>query len=245
MCWLPGSPGLWTLGALAALLFPGLPGLVRGRRRAMNLARCALAVTFLAHEAAVVVDAVARVVVRMAFTHKHLLQWTSAAHTDFGLGARASPWQLRREMAASPLLSLTVALLVASTRPSALPIAAPLLLLWLVAPEVARWVSRPVSAQEGSLRSDQRRHLRLLALRTWRFFDAYVGPRDQWLPIDNSQEEPHPQQAHRTSPTNIGMMLLSTLAAYDLGYLGPSELSLRLRNAFESIKNLVHYQGIF
>ncbi len=243
LCWLPGSPVLWTLGGLVALLFPALPGLVRGRRRGMNLARCALAVTFLAHEAAVVTDAVTRAIVRMAFTHANLLQWTSAAHTDFGLGARASPWRLRREMAASPLLAVAVAALVVSTRPSALPVAAPLLLVWLLAPEIARWVSRPAATQEHSLRSDQRRHLRLLARRTWRFFDAFVGPRDQWLPIDNSQEEPHPQQAHRTSPTNIGMMLLSTLAAYDLGYLGPSELSLRLKNAFESIKSLVHYQG--
>jgi hypothetical protein len=39
------------------------------------------------------------------------------------------------------------------------------------------------------------------------------------------------------------MTLLSTLAAYDLGYLGPSELSLRVRNAFGSIKRLAHYQG--
>ncbi|MDP9002180.1 MAG: cellobiose phosphorylase, partial [Myxococcota bacterium] len=69
------------------------------------------------------------------------------------------------------------------------------------------------------------------------------GPNDQWLPIDNYQEPPNEQTAHRTSPTNIGMMLLSTLSAYDLGYFGPTELSLRLRHAFESIARLEHYQG--
>ncbi len=102
--------------------------------------------------------------------------------------------------------------------------------------------ARDVRASEP-LRADERRRLRLLARRTWRFFDLFVGPNDQWLPIDNYQEEPREQTAHRTSPTNIGLMLLSTLSAYDFGYLGPSELSLRVRRAFESIKRLAHYQG--
>ena len=38
-------------------------------------------------------------------------------------------------------------------------------------------------------------------------------------------------------------MLLATMSAYDFGYIGPSELSLRLRRAFDSIKRLPHYQG--
>ena len=44
---------------------------------------------------------------------------------------------------------------------------------------------------------------------------------DGWLPPDNYQEDrrAQPQLARRTSPTNIGMSLLSTLAAHDLGYL--------------------------
>ncbi len=244
LTWLPGSPLLWTLGALTLLVFPSLPGLIQARRRrGMNLARSALAIVFLAHETAVVIDAVARVIVRMTITRKRLLQWTAAAHAAFGLGTRSSRWPLWREMMASPGLAVAVGALVAWTRPSALPVAAPLLLLWLFAPELARWVSAATDSRAEPLQSEDLRRLRLLARRTWRFFDGFVGPSDQWLPIDNTQEAPYPQQAHRTSPTNIGMMLLSTLAAYDLGYLGATELSLRLRNAFDSIKNLVHYQG--
>jgi cyclic beta-1,2-glucan synthetase len=146
-------------------------------------------------------------------------------------------------MIGSPLLAVATAALIAWARPSSLAAAAPVLALWLFAPEIAWWVSRPSKPREQSLEPEERHRLRLLARRTWRFFDILVGPNDQWLPIDNYQEEPREQTAHRTSPTNIGMMLLSTLAAYDLGYLGPSELSLRVRSAFESIKRLAHYQG--
>src|SRR5260370_42034183 len=77
----------------------------------------------------------------------------------------------------------------------------------------------------------------------WLFFETFVGPVDQWLPIDNYQEAPREQTAHRTSPTNIGMMLLSTLSAFDFGYIGPDELALRLRRAFDSIARMAHYQG--
>ena len=68
-------------------------------------------------------------------------------------------------------------------------------------------------------------------------------PNDQWLPIDNYQEPPHEQTAHRTSPTNIGLMLVATLSAYDFGYIGPLELSLRTRRAFDSVARLPHYRG--
>ncbi len=241
---LPGGPLAWTLGTLGVLVLPSVPAILHERRRrAINLGRAALAIVFLAHEAVVVLDAVIRVAVRLTITRKHLLQWTSAAHTAFGLGARSPRAVMWREMTASPVLAVGLAALIAWARPEALLVASPVLALWLVAPAIAGWLSEPVKAREEALRPDERRRLRLLARRTWRFFDLFVGPNDQWLPVDNYQEPPHEQTAHRTSPTNIGMMLLSTLAAYDLGYIGPSELSLRVRSAFESIKRLAHYQG--
>jgi cyclic beta-1,2-glucan synthetase len=242
--WLPGKPHAWTLGALAALAVPLLPVLSADRRRRVEgLSRYLLAIAFLAHEAALVVDAVVRVIVRLSLSRKHLLEWTSAEHTAFGIRSRSPRAVLWREMYASPLLAIAVAALVAWVRPSALVVAAPFLAAWLLAPEIARWVSRPPRVRRERLRAVDRRKLRRLARRTWLFFETFVGPGDQWLPVDNYQAEPNEQIAHRTSPTNIGMMLLSTLSAYDLGYLGPSELVLRLRSAFDTIAHLAHYQG--
>ena len=40
---------------------------------------------------------------------------------------------------------------------------------------------------------------------------------DNYLPPDNYQHEPRGVIAHRTSPTNIGLYLLSVLAAHDFG----------------------------
>ena len=62
--------------------------------------------------------------------------------------------------------------------------------------------------------------LRLAARRTWRFFETFVTAADHMLPPDNFQEEPKPVIAHRTSPTNLGLYLLSVIAARDFGWLG-------------------------
>jgi len=240
---LPTNPLVSTLVALGILLAPLAPAVAHRRRRRESLARCALAIVFLLHEATVVVDAIVRVLVRTTITRKHLLQWTSAANTNLRLSGRSLRMVFWREMFLSPLSAVAIAALVAWLRPTALLAAAPVLAAWLLAPEIARWVSEPPRPHDVPLGADDRKKFRLLARRTWLFFETFVGPLDQWLPIDNYQEAPQEQTARRTSPTNIGMMLLSTLSAYDLGYLGPSELSLRLRRAFDSIERLTHYQG--
>lgn len=240
---LPVSPLLVTLLALGALLAPLTPAFAVPRRRCEALARCALAIVFLLHEATVVVDAIARVLVRTTITRRHLLQWTSAANTALGLSSRRSRAALWLEMLWSPLFAVGIAALIAWLRPTALFCAGPVLVAWALAPEVARWLSKQRRVQSVPLAPADEIRLRLLARRTWHFFETFVGPADQWLPIDNYQEAPREQTAHRTSPTNIGLMLLSTLSAYDLGYIGPSELALRLRNSFDTIGRLTRYRG--
>ncbi len=242
--WLPGPAWAWTLGTLAVVFAPFVLSLGNVRRtRLETLGRYALSVVMLAHVAWTVLDAIVRVAVRTHVTRRNLLEWTSAAHAAFGAASRASRPLFWRSAIASPLLAIAIASLLARQRPASFGVAAPFLLAWFFAPELARWVSRTPRFETERITDAQRRRLRLLARRTWRFFDAFVGPEDQWLPIDNYQDEPHPQCAHRTSPTNIGMMLVSTLTAYDFGYVGASELSLRLRRTFDSMDRLERYRG--
>ena len=240
---LPLSPLLVTWVALGALLVPLLPAFAEPRRRREVSARCALAIVFVLHEATVVADAIVRVFVRTIITRKYLLQWTTAANSALAFSSRSSRAALWAEMYWSPLLAVAVAVLVAWLRPTALYSAGPVLLAWALAPEIARWISIPRSRRDAPIDAVEERRLRLLARRTWLFFETFVGPQDQWLPIDNYQESPREQTAHRTSPTNIGLMLLSTLSAFDLGYIGPSELALRLRRSFDSIGRLERYRG--
>ena len=83
-----------------------------------------------------------------------------------------------------------------------------------------------------------------MARKTWRFFDELVGPADHWLVPDNYQENRHELVAHRTSPTNIGLQLLSVLAAHDFGYLTRGGVLDRLEPTFATLLALQRFAGI-
>ena len=85
--------------------------------------------------------------------------------------------------------------------------------------------------------------LRRTARRTWHYFERFVGAQDHWLPPDNVQIAPELRIAHRTSPTNIGMGLLSTLAAHDLGYLGTGAFVDRIESTLATVEALERHEG--
>jgi hypothetical protein len=61
----------------------------------------------------------------------------------------------------------------------------------------------------------------------------------------NFQEDPKPVVAHRTSPTNIGLYLLSTVAARDFGWLGSLDMLARLEATLETMGRLERFRGHF
>jgi cyclic beta-1,2-glucan synthetase len=201
--WLPGSALVWTLLALSALAAPVVPSLVESRsQRANTLSRLGMALVFLVHESAVVVDAIVRVTFRLCVTRRRLLQWRSAARTAQGLGRGSPRTVLWREMWASPSSSVVIAGLVGWAQPTAIVVAAPLLVAWCLAPELARWVSRPAPPVEAPLQEEDRRIFRRLARRTWLFFETFVGPSDQWLPVDTRRIPPSRRRSAPRRPTS-------------------------------------------
>ncbi|PRH00501.1 DUF3131 domain-containing protein, partial [Burkholderia gladioli] len=89
------------------------------------------------------------------------------------------------------------------------------------------------------------RQLRLDARRTWRYFERFVTADDQMLPPDNFQEDPKPVIAHRTSPTNLGLYLLSIVSAREFGWLGTQDAVLRLEATLGTMERLARYRGHF
>jgi len=266
--WLPGSTLsklVWTLAGLLALAVPVFTGVVTtliqrlggaritnirslaGTVQSVRMAACRwlLALTFLPYETLIVLDAIASTLIRLTITRKRLLQWTTAAHTIRLFGKETKLGLLWKEMGLITLLALGLTLLVQHFNRAAFYVATPLLFMWMVSPYIVYWISRPVVHKRAPLSADQRQQLRRLARRTWLYFEQFVGPDDHWLPPDHFQESPRGLVAHRTSATNIGLLLLSTLAAYDLGYVGPLDLSLRLRATFEAMGRLERHRGHF
>ena len=118
-------------------------------------------------------------------------------------------------------------------------------LAWRRRRSLSGQAGRPRSRGVSTSRRATQRDLRLIARRTWRFFETFVTPADNMLPPDNFQEDPKPVVAHRTSPTNIGLYLLSAVAARDFGWAGTMETVERLEAAFDSMQKLPRFKGHF
>jgi cyclic beta-1,2-glucan synthetase len=258
---LPGPAALWTLFILLVLAFPvyahvttslllhprGIPWTshfwsVWGDVRT-NTAQVALSVTFLAHQAYLMADAITRTLYRKLVSHRHLLEWMTAAQAE--QGSNHDLPSIFRFMWPTEAVTLLICGLILALRPGVMILAAPLLLVWALSPTIAYWVSRRVAAKQIRLAESEEQEARRIARRTWRFFETFVCQEDQWLPPDNFQEDPQPVIAHRTSPTNIGLLLLSTVAAHDFGYVGTLELIERLELSFQTLDKLPRFRGHF
>jgi cyclic beta-1,2-glucan synthetase len=209
----------------------------------ITAAQVGLNTVVLLYQAYLSVDAISRTLVRLALTRRHLLEWETAASADRRLGGALRYFV--RNMWPATALAAGFAALVLATRPEALPEAGGFLLAWFLSPLVAWWVSQEPQVRKQPLDEVERRQLGIIARKTWGFFESFVGAEDHWLPPDNFQEEPRHQVAHRTSPTNQGLLLVSTLAAHDFGYLNFCSLVERLENTLRTLDQLERFRGHF
>lgn len=255
--WLTGNP------FMAPFPLQGLGNAVA--RTFFNLA-------LLPHQAWMALDAVGKVIYRRAVSHKNLLEWQTAQaaekktqNTEAEFVARltllSAAWfflllvLLSRVLASVPRglnanipginFSIDGAQLIAyEMARHALWAALPFLLLWISAPLWMQWLRGGKKIAVGAqLPRGEKLYLRQVARETWRYFDDFIGPQNNWLPPDNYQEHLNIELAPRTSPTNIGLWLLSALAARDFGYVTLDQATERCLATLESMENLERHDG--
>ncbi|HWV98986.1 MAG TPA: glucoamylase family protein [Candidatus Acidoferrum sp.] len=219
-----------------------LRGLVGSSGR--QLGQALLTFVFLPYDAFISLDAISRTLVRVLFTRRRLLEWQTAS--DAERAARSGPAGFYATMWIAPVVALAGGSFLAFMQPSQLPLAAPILGLWLASPWIAWRISQPIEPSAvPDLRPRQLAFLRRTARKTWRFFETFVTAQEHWLPPDNFQEEPVPVVASRTSPTNMGLALLASLAACDFGYVSVGQLLRRTQDALGAMQRLERHRGHF
>jgi cellobiose phosphorylase len=186
------------------------------------------------------VDAIIRSLWRLIFSHKYLLQWQTSEDAD--RTARNSLASFYASMWFSPAIAIVCGILLGTYNPILL-YTLPFLVVWILAPYIAWYISRPIKEKTPELSQEQKLLLHRISRKTWYFFETFVNEKENWLPPDNFQEIPEPTIASRTSPTNIGMSLLANLAAYDMGYLSAGELVNRTNKTFSTLTNLKKFRG--
>ncbi|MBC7281987.1 glucoamylase family protein [Hoeflea sp.] len=229
---LPGRAGITAHSHLAALA---------GDARTA-LWRIAMDVTFLADTAARMGDAIVRTAWRLGVSRKHLLEWVTAAQA--ARERRPGLPEQYRFMAAGVVLGLVVTVGAMALNPSAWRLILPFALVWLASPFAAHRISQPKALREAErLSVGETQSLRLIGRSTWRFFETFVTADDNDLPPDNFQETPQPMLARRTSPTNIGLYLLATTSAHDMGWIGRTDAVSRLERTLAAMQRMPRFRG--
>jgi cyclic beta-1,2-glucan synthetase len=237
------------LGALAALV-PTRRGIAWRHffsAGATELARAAGGSAWqfvqLAAQSRQALDAAWRTLWRLAVSRRRLLEWTTAAQSQSTAqrqtGAGLAPFL---HVDALPTL-LCIALALAATQGPHPGLGPFILGLWACAPLLSWWGSRVPTQPRKPLTPVEWDYADTLARDTWRFFEQVVGPDDHHLPPDNLQIDPQPTLAHRTSPTNIGMYLLSACCAERFGWIDRGALALRLAATLDTVERLAKHRG--
>ncbi|MDM7322474.1 MAG: glucoamylase family protein [Gammaproteobacteria bacterium] len=105
----------------------------------------------------------------------------------------------------------------------------------------------PPLVRRESLPTDNLALLMRVARDTWRGLDG-LRDKPSGLPFDTVAVNPHggpPLVGDYTNITNIGLYLMSVVAARDLGFITPKAAEARLRQIVATLEKLETYQGFF
>ena len=269
----PVSAVKWTGIVLLAIAFPWLfsltVSLLRpprdqswlayylavGRDAMTNAQQFALAIVFLPHQAVVSADAIVRTLYRLFISHTNLLEWQTASQVEraLGIGSQRETWRRMWPVTALCLVLATIVGLHVSIGGGSSPDerfifvmgTLPLVLAWFASPSIAFALSRPAILGEIHLTEAERQAALRYAKLHWTYFEKFVTEETHWLAPDNFQEDPEPVLALRTSPTNIGLQLLSTVSATDLGFITRADMIDRVEKVFRSLERMRRYHGHF
>ncbi|RJG45648.1 glucoamylase family protein [Mesorhizobium sp. DCY119] len=209
---------------------------------AFGTAMVALRVVLMAHSAWMMGDAIVRTLYRLFVSRQNLLEWRTAsqAHKTGG-NDLLSYYRMMRGAVVIAIAGLAIPVAADSTGSF---VAFFFAIFWAGSPAFAWLISRSAETEDRLRisRHDVDR-LRIVARRTWAYFETYVNADNNMLPPDNFQETPHPVVANRTSPTNIGVYLLSVVSARDFGWISLADAAERIDQTMSTIERMGRYQG--
>ena len=205
-------------------------------------AQVALRIVFIADSACIMTDAIARSVYRLFVSRKLMLEWRTAASIQSS--AQGSPQDYYRSMWHAPAIAVLSIILSAIPGDNAFLVGIPFAILWILSPLVAWYVSQSAETEDRLFVPEPVSvELRKIARRTWRYYEAFVTEEQNFLPPDNFQERPEPILAKRTSPTNIGVYLLSVISARNFGWVNFTDTIERLERTIATVDRMEKYRG--
>jgi cyclic beta-1,2-glucan synthetase len=196
---------------------------------------------FMFHLAIISVSAICRALYRVLISHKKTLEW-QAFHLTKGSGNN-SIIPILNFMALSQIAALLILVWHLTKIPNLVSVI--VILGWVLAPFAAYLYSMTEKKESIKLSEKEINRIRLIGLKTWRFFEELVSDETNQLPPDHYLETGKGRISRMTSITNIGAYLLSVKAASDLGYITNREFLKRTKITLDSLNDLERHNGHF
>lgn len=202
-----------------------------------SLAQTALSWLFLPEHALVSLDAQIKAITRL-ISHKNMLEWTTAAETEQNKKHIDNNFETTFKRF---IFTFFVGLILVILSPSiAVKIASA---FFLISPLIAFLSAIPSKPIKDNLTSEDTSKLLSYTAAMWNFYETFATAKENFLPPDNYQEAPVSVVAHRTSPTNIGLMLLSILSARDLNLIDSAALYSKVEKTISTVEKLEKWHG--
>lgn len=197
------------------------------------LAQCSYELILLPKSAVCGMDAAIRALYRRFISHKKLMEWTTAAQADKG---KHGFWQtVRSDWYSVPIGILFLAMGYGFTRL--------LGLLFLSGIPLILYSQKKYPEENHQITEEQSDTILSYTASMWGFYNDYVTAEENYLPPDNVQEAPIYQLAHHTSPTNIGMYLLSALSARDMKFTDTQTMTEKISNTIDTVEKMKKFHG--
>ena len=118
-------------------------------------------------------------------------------------------------------------------------------IIWGIMPLVMWYISKEKTEIKPIEKLDKNDQDYLLEIgeKTWNFFKKYLNKENNYLIIDNYQEDRKQKIMNRTSSTNIGLSILAIIAAKDLKYIQTEEAIELLYKVLISVDSLPKWNG--
>lgn len=179
------------------------------------------------------IDGFVRGVYRRYISKRHMLEWTAASQVESQHGRKSINVRIY-----IPCVVLGT-LLVLSHHIFSLIIG----IIFISAIVYGNIISLKRNEKKASISQVQRNSLVEDVKKMFLYYENHSGKESNYLPPDNVQSAPLYKVAYRTSPTNIGMMLLSYLSAADFNIINRDKLISCVENTVGIIERLEKYHG--
>ncbi len=203
------------------------------------LIRAILTLGCLPYKAYVELKSICQTIYRKKVTKMHLLEWTTSEEAE--KQAKTDIISYYRQMIVNCILGIIIIFLCFPNNIIGLLLGT----LWVITPYIMQVISKEITSKPAKdvITTEESNYLLEIAKRTWKYFESYLIPENNYLITDNYQEDRKQKIVGRTSSTNIGLSLLAVISSYDLQFISLEKAIDLLDNIIKTIEKLEKWNG--